>query len=78
MRIRMLRGALLVCTGVLVAMIYGKIATIYHLYLPPNWLARLTGSDGETAEELAYYSMFTDAAIIGLLIWGVTNLFNRG
>ena len=55
----MRRGALLVLAGLFVGVLYGKIATIYHLHLPPNWLARLTGADGETAEELAYYTCFS-------------------
>ena len=70
----MRRGALLVLAGLFVGVLYGKIATIYHLHLPPNWLARLTGADGETAEELAYYSLFLDAAAVGVLVSALSSL----
>jgi hypothetical protein len=51
-------------------MIYGKLATIYHWYLPPNWLADISHTAlVETRYEMAYIGLYLDAALAGLALW---------
>ena len=64
---------ILIC--VVLGMIYGKLATIYHWYLPPNWLADITHTGGaETRIDLAYISLYLDAALAGLVLLIVLRL----
>jgi hypothetical protein len=64
---------ILIC--VVLGMIYGKLATIYHWYLPPNWLADITHTGGaETRIDLAYISLYLDAARAGLVLLIVLRL----
>jgi hypothetical protein len=59
---------ILICVAL--GMIYGKLATIYHWYLPPNWLAYMTHTAlVETQMDLAYLSLYLDAALAGLVLW---------
>jgi hypothetical protein len=49
--------------------IYGKLATVDHRYLPPNWLADMIGvHDVETRIDLAYASLNVDAALLGAVL----------
>jgi len=64
---------ILIC--VVLGMIYGKLATIYHWYLPPNWLADITHTGGAEARiDLAYISLYLDAALAGLVLLIVLRL----
>jgi hypothetical protein len=61
--------------GLFVGLVYGKLAAIYHWHLPPNWIARLAGADGETAWDLAFVSLWIDTALLALLIWMIWRLY---
>lgn len=65
-----MKGSLSVI-GVCIVMgiIYGKLATIYHWHLPPNWLANMMGVHNvETRIDLAYASLYVDAALLGAVL----------
>ena len=74
---RTLPTALVVLAGLAVGVIYGKLATVYHWYLPPNWLGRLTGADGESAYDAAFDSLYIDTTVVALAIWTTWQLFLR-
>jgi hypothetical protein len=57
----------MMCT--VVGIIYGKLATVYHWYLPPNWLANMLGAyNVETQIDLAYINLYIDAALLGVVL----------
>jgi hypothetical protein len=55
-----------VLASLAIGLIYGKAASLYHWYLPPNWLDRLIGADGESSIDAAYVSLYIDAIVVGL------------
>jgi len=58
---------IIVC--IVIAIIYGKLATVYHWYLPPNWLANVTAAhNAEMRIDLAYISLYADAALLGAVL----------
>jgi len=64
--------------GAVLGMTYGKLATLYQWYLPANWLADLTRtSNVETRMDLAYISLYAEAALAGFLLWMVLRLVRR-
>jgi hypothetical protein len=66
----MMRLIFMILLGVTAGMAYGKLATMYHWYLPPNWLADSFGiSYVETRIDLAYISLYVDAALAGGGLW---------
>jgi len=59
---------LIIVMCLLLGIIYGKIATVLHLYLPPNWLANVIGShDVEMQMDLAYIGLYIDSIVIGII-----------
>jgi hypothetical protein len=65
----MRRATSIILICVLLGMIYGKLATIYHCYLPPNWLAVITKIPNvETRIDLPYISLYVDSALVGLAL----------
>jgi hypothetical protein len=60
--------------GLVVGLAYGKLATIYHWRLPPNWLSGMVGADGESSYDCAYISLYVDAAIAGIVVWAMLRL----
>jgi hypothetical protein len=67
---------ILICVAL--GMIYGKLATVFHWYLPPNWLADVTRTGAaETRIDMAYISLYLDAALAGLVLWIVLRLAKR-
>ena len=49
--------------------LYGHEAAVHHLWIPPNWVAWLTGADGEAAYDAAFVSLILDAGFVGLAAW---------
>jgi hypothetical protein len=45
--------------------------TVNHWYLPPNWLGRLTGADGEGALDAAYLSLYIGTTVLGFGVWKI-------
>jgi hypothetical protein len=65
----MRRPIFIVLSSLVVGMLYGKLATIFHWYLPPNWLANITRTGSvETRVDMAYISLYIDALLIGFAI----------
>ena len=59
---------LIIVMCLLLGIIYGKIATVLHLYLLPNWLANVIGShDVEMQMDLAYIGLYIDSIVIGII-----------
>jgi hypothetical protein len=69
-----LRSMSFILIGLAVGLVYGKLATVNHWLLPPNWLGRLAGADGESSYDWAYASLYVDTAILGLIAWGILRL----
>jgi hypothetical protein len=74
----MKRPIFIILLCVVLGMIYGKLATIYHWYLPPNWLAAITRTAAvETRIDMAYISLYLDSASAGLVLWILVQLAKR-
>jgi hypothetical protein len=55
---------------VALGMIYGKLAAVFHWYLPPDWLSIMTGAyNAETQMDLAYISLYIDSALVGAVLY---------
>lgn len=62
-----MRLIFMILLGVAAGLSYGKLATMYHWYLSPNWLAdSFSISYIETRIDLAYISLYADAALAGI------------
>lgn len=71
------RTAVVVLAILAIGLIYGKLASVYHWYLPPNWLGHLTGADGEGAIDAAYLSLWIDTTVVGLAAWTIRQFLRR-
>jgi hypothetical protein len=75
----MKRSIFIVLSSLVVGFLYGKLATVFHWHLPPNWLAYITRTGAvETRIDMAYMSLYIDALLLGLGIWILLSLIERG
>jgi hypothetical protein len=75
----MKRPIFIVLSSLVGGMLYGKLATIFHWYLPPNWLADITRTGSvETRVDMAYISLYIDALLIGFALSILLCLIERG
>jgi len=72
-----LKTVAVILASLAVGLTYGKLATLHHWYLPPNWLGRLTGADGEGAIDAAYLSLWIDTTVVGFGVWKIRQFLLR-
>ena len=63
------RLAIVFLVGIVAGVVYGKVATVYHLWVPPDWLGRLLSADGETALDLLYVGLWIDGGVLALVLY---------